>query len=47
MKNRIVISNKQKLDQLFDTIHELRALHNLQIESQWAVYLCIRLSGFL
>ena len=47
MRNQRVVTHKKKLDALFDYIKELRGLNNLQIESQWAIYLCIRVSGFL
>lgn len=47
MKTQYIISNKHKLDDLFEQFNELRTLNNAQIESQWAVYLCIRVSGLL
>ena len=47
MINQNIIANKQKLDDLFDQMRELRKLSNNQIESQWATYLCIRISGLL
>jgi hypothetical protein len=47
MKNRSVYSNKQKLDSLFEHMKVISTLNNAQIESQWATYLCIRVSGLL
>lgn len=47
MKNQQVTTNKQKLDTLFDHFKELSKLNNSQIDSQWSIYLCIRVSGFL
>lgn len=45
MKNREIISNKQKLDNLFKKITAFSADTDLQ--SHWARYLCILVSGFL
>jgi hypothetical protein len=47
MKRSYIVANKQKLDTLFDHIKVLRSLQNFEIESQWATYLCIRVSGLL
>jgi hypothetical protein len=47
MINLDIIREKSKLDALFDNIKDLRKLNNYQIEAQWAVYLCIRVSGLL
>jgi hypothetical protein len=47
MKNRSILTNKQKLDNLFEFIKDIRELRNLELESQWATYLCIRVSGLL
>ena len=47
MNNHTITTNRQKLDALFDSIEIIRSLNSPQIEAQWAVYLCIRLSGLL
>jgi hypothetical protein len=45
MKNREVLRYKQQLDDLFAKISDLPK--DSEIQSHWARYLCIRVSGFL
>jgi hypothetical protein len=45
MKNREIRRYKQQLDDLFNTISSLPV--DAEIQSHWAKYLCIRVSGFL
>jgi hypothetical protein len=45
MKNREIISNKQKLDHLFKKITAFS--EDTDLQSHWARYLCILVSGFL
>jgi hydroxylamine reductase (hybrid-cluster protein) len=45
MKNREISSNKQKLDYLFTKITAFSG--DTYLESHWARYLCILVSGFL
>jgi hypothetical protein len=45
MKNREVLRYKQQLDDLFAKISDLP--EDSEIQSHWARYLCIRVSGFL
>jgi len=47
MSKKTISASKNKLDDLFTYIKELRKLNNFELESQWATYLCIRVSGFL
>jgi hypothetical protein len=45
MKNREVVRYKQKLDDLFKKVSRLP--EDSEMQSHWARYLCIRVSGFL
>ncbi|MDY6786074.1 MAG: HEPN domain-containing protein [Cyanobacteriota bacterium] len=45
MKNQKVVRYKQQLDNLFNKISNLQA--DSEMQSHWARYLCIRVSGFL
>jgi len=45
MKNQKINSNKQKLDHLFDKVKDFSA--DTYLQSHWARYLCILVSGFL
>jgi hypothetical protein len=45
MKNRKVIERKQKLDHLFEQTKYLP--ENAAIQSHWARYLCVLISGFI
>ena len=45
MKNRELIRYKQQLDDLFKQISSLPV--DSEIQSHWAKYLCVRVSGFL
>jgi hypothetical protein len=45
MKNREVISHKQRLDDLFEQVKNLPMEQRLQ--GHWARYLCVLVSGFL
>lgn len=46
MKNKEVVRYKKQLDDLFDKIYNLPQ-DDSEIQSHWARYLCIRVSGFL
>lgn len=46
MKNKEVVRYKQQLDNLFDKISNLPQ-DDFEIQSHWARYLCIHVSGFL
>ena len=45
MKNQEINSNKQKLDHSFDKVKDFSA--DTYLQSHWARYLCILVSGFL
>jgi hypothetical protein len=45
MKNREISSNKQKLDYLFEKVTAFSG--DTYLQSHWARYLCISVSGFL
>ena len=45
MKNRAVVQAKNRLDDLFDRINELSG--DIELQSHWAKYLCVRVSGFI
>ena len=45
MKNIEIVRNKQRLDYLFDLISQLTT--NLELQAQWARYLCILVAGFI
>ena len=45
MKNQEISSNKQRLDNLFEKVTDFSA--DTYLQSHWARYLCILVSGFL
>ena len=45
MKNRIAVQAKDRLDGLFDKVNEFAG--DLELQSHWARYLCVRVSGFI
>lgn len=44
MKNREVLRYRQRLDDLFDKVKEIQ---DIELQSHWARYLCILVSGYL
>lgn len=45
MKNRETIQAKDRLDDLFSRVNEFSG--DLELQSHWARYLCVRVSGFI
>ena len=45
MKNRETIQAKDRLDDLFSRVNEFS--EDLELQSHWARYLCVRVSGFI
>ena len=45
MKNRTAVQAKDRLDDLFDKVDEFSG--DLELQSHWARYLCVRVSGFI
>ena len=45
MKNRIAVQAKDRLDGLFNKVNEFAG--DLELQSHWARYLCVRVSGFI
>ncbi len=45
MKNRETVQAKDRLDYLFSRVNEFS--EDLELQSHWARYLCVRVSGFI
>ncbi|MCY3680154.1 MAG: HEPN domain-containing protein [Gemmatimonadetes bacterium] len=45
MKNRETVQAKDRLDDLFSRVNEFS--EDLELQSHWARYLCVRVSGFI
>ena len=45
MKNRTAVQAKDRLDDLFNKVNEFSG--DLELQSHWARYLCVRVSGFI
>ena len=45
MKNRIAVQAKDRLDDLFSRVNEFS--EDIELQSHWAKYLCVRVSGFI